>query len=154
MADNKFLAVNKDGLHYHITVALLFFRQDEMLVIEKSDPAYGNKYSVVAGHLEYGEKPIDAIKREAFEEIFLNFDSHEFVLLHVFEGLQDTCRYGVDIHDWHIYTVNKEIDITTLKFDTSEIASVKWMKIADLETNKHKFTKGSNAMLRAMKYIK
>ena len=153
MTDNKFIAVNKDGLEYHITVALMLFRNDEILIIEKADPAYGNKYSVIAGHLEQGEDPIHAIKREAFEEIFLNVDYKDFILLNKFEGLQDTCRYGVHVHDWHIFTVDREIDIETLQFDKSEISSLKWMKIAELEASKHIFTKGSNAMLRAMKYI-
>lgn len=153
MTDKKYIAVNKNGLQYHITVALLLFRDDKMLIIEKSDPAYGNKYSVIAGHLEHGEDPKNAIKREAFEEIFLDVNEKDFILLNKFEGLQDTCRYGVHIHDWHIFTIDKEIDIETLIFDKSEISSLKWIEMADLEASKHIFTKGSNAMLRAMKYI-
>ena len=77
----------KNGDKKHQTVAALFFNGEKMLIIQKADPAYQKKYSVIAGHVEDGETIEDALLREVYEETGLNIS--EFELMAVFVDLAD-----------------------------------------------------------------
>lgn len=141
--------LNNAGKKVHTTVSALFFNEKkEMLIIKKSDPAYSKKYSVVAGHVEDGETIEDALLREVFEEMNLNVSEYE--LIAEFENLNDTCRYGVSFHDWHVFKINHKIEIEKINFDKEEIESLQWMGINEIQKNKEFFTSGSKSMLSAL----
>lgn len=146
----KFEKLNDSGDSLHVTVAALFFnKNNDMLIIQKADPAYKKKYSVVAGHLEENETIEDALLREVYEEIGVNVSEYE--LLAEFKNLNDHCRYGVFFHDWNIFKINQVIDIDKIDFDKEEIISLQWMSKEKIIENKEFFTSGSKSMLTALK---
>lgn len=132
----------------HNSFCFIFNEKKEMLIIKKSDPAYSKKYSVVDGHVEDGETIEDALLREVFEEMNLNVSEYE--LIAEFENLNDTCRYGVSFHDWHVFKINHKIEIEKINFDKEEIESLQWMDINEIQKNKEFFTSGSKSMLSAL----
>jgi len=137
----------------HTTVAAMFFNEskDSILMIEKSDPAYGKKYSIVAGHVEEGESIEEAFKREIKEE--LDLDDVNYSLIHSFKELKDSCRYGAHLHDWHLFNVDFIPDINSQFFDREEISSFKWMKLEDLPAFSGNLTSGAKSLFLALGWI-
>lgn len=144
----KLERLTKEKQKVHTTVAAMFFEDDKVLIIQKADPAYKKKYSVVAGHVEEGESIEDALLREVREEIGLNVSNYS--LLESFVELPDSCRYGVDVHDWHVYQINHKIEIDKIEFDKEEIVGLKWVNKKELPEMKEFFTSGSKSMLTAL----
>lgn len=148
----KMLNMNENGEKYHTTVCGMFFNKNKILIIEKADPAYKRKFSVVAGHVEENEKIAVALKREVKEEMDIELTDN-FELLGEFKQLNDSCRYGVDIHDWYVFKINVELDIDKINFDKEEIVSLQWIEKSELKNYKDFFTPGSKSMLTAMGYF-
>ncbi len=140
--------INKNNEKIHVTVAAMFFKDDKVLIIQKADPAYKKKYSIVAGHVEEGESIEDALLREVAEETGLNIS--EYTLMESFKELKDSCRYGVNLHDWHVYRIEHEIDIDKIDFDKEEIIALHWVSLSDLPSMKEYFTSGSKSMFTAL----
>lgn len=147
----KIERLNKENEKIHTTVAAMFFRNDEVLIIQKADPAYKKKYSVIAGHVEEGETIEEALLREVYEESGLNVS--QYCLLKSFIELPDSCRYGVHLHDWHVYEIKQEIDIDKIEFDKEEIIGLHWVKKSELSSIKEYFTSGSTSMLSALGFF-
>lgn len=148
----KMLNINENGEKYHTTVCGMFFNESKVLIIEKADPAYKRKFSVVAGHVEENENIVVALKREVKEEMDIEL-TNNFELLGEFKQLNDSCRYGVDVHDWYVFKINVDIDINKINFDKEEIVSLQWIEISELKNYKDFFTPGSKSMLTAMGYF-
>jgi len=136
----------------HKTVALLIVKEDKVLLIEKSDPAYKSKFSIVAGHVNNKETINDALIREAKEEIGLEITNPDF--LFQTKEVNETCRYGVDCHDWYVFHYSKYNETTELVTDPSEIKSFEWVKLTDLEDMKDRLTPGCKALFVSMGFIK
>lgn len=148
----KMYSVNAKNQGYHTTVCGMFFDDNKVLIIEKADPAYKRKFSVVAGHVEENETIEDALKREISEELNIVLtDNYE--LLKVFKQLDDSCRYGIDIHDWYVFDIKLNIDIEKINFDKEEIISLQWIEKEELPKYKNYFTPGSKSMLTALGYF-
>ncbi|MEQ9968152.1 NUDIX hydrolase [Pectobacterium carotovorum] len=146
-----FVGRNPNGTPFHITVAALFIHNGKILIIKKSDPAYDHKYSIVAGHLENGESPRSALLREVQEELGLALIDFKFLRKET--GVKDLCRYGLNLHDWYIFFSDKYIDVDSIEFDPSEIESLEWISLDELNNIRDKFTQGSSLILEKMGYI-
>ncbi|MCC3705556.1 NUDIX hydrolase [Rouxiella badensis] len=146
-----FVGETSNGIPFHITVAMLFIYDGKILVIKKSDPAYDHKYSVVAGHLENGESPRSALLREVKEELGMTLIDFKFLSKEI--GVKDLCRYGLNLHDWYIFYSDGYIDIDSIEFDSSEIESVEWISLHELNNIRDKFTQGSSLILKKLGYV-
>lgn len=149
----KLTRLNAHGQKVHTTVAAMFFDKNEesILMIEKADPAYGNKYSIIAGHVEDNESIREAFKRELYEE--LGLEDVDFEIMKTFKELSDSCRYDVHVHDWHVFLVDYIPETNKVRFDKSEIKSLKWIKLADLPEFSKSLTSGAYSLFKAMKFI-
>ncbi|HSH55954.1 MAG TPA: NUDIX hydrolase [Candidatus Limnocylindrales bacterium] len=58
--------------------------------------------TIPAGHIEQGEEPLAAAKRESEEEVGIKADNLTVLFDGTIEG--DSCLGGADIHNWHAYT--------------------------------------------------
>lgn len=147
----KKVRLNANRELIHQTVCAIFIKNDEIMLIRKSDKAYGDKLSVVAGHIEEDEDHQSALVREVKEEIGL--DVKDFVLMKELKDLNDTCRYGANIHDWYVYKINDDIDIQKLILDKSEISELFYVKISEMKKLEDKFTSGSKSMFKALGWL-
>lgn len=146
-----FVGKSNGGVSYHITVAAIFIKDNSLLMIRKSDKAYGNKLSIVAGHLENGESPVDAIIREVKEEVGITLDSYGFIKKEV--EVPDECRHGLDLHDWYVFYSNQIRDISKINFDDTEIEYLEWVPLDKLNSIKHEFTQGASLIMKRLGYI-
>ncbi len=62
-----------------VGVGVLIVREGEVLLGLRQGAHGAGTWSPPGGHLEFGEDPIDCVRREAFEETGLNLDACQFV---------------------------------------------------------------------------
>jgi 8-oxo-dGTP pyrophosphatase MutT (NUDIX family) len=84
--------------------------RDEILLFDRV--VYPIAHTIPAGHLEHGESPAMAAKREVFEETGIIANNLEMICEEDIQG--DQCKWGADCHRWHLYktTVNSDIEIS------------------------------------------
>jgi 8-oxo-dGTP pyrophosphatase MutT (NUDIX family) len=100
----------------HPGIVQIFIENSEgKFLIEKSSKDNGFKYLPVGGHIISGETPINGIIRETKEEIGLDLKEDEFKYLGFFI---------IDFPVRFIYYMNKDIDISKLRLQSSEVESV------------------------------
>ncbi|MBU0660810.1 NUDIX hydrolase [Patescibacteria group bacterium] len=93
--------VDEDTKEYwHKSVGIFVFNEDnEALFFERV--MYPFVFTIPAGHLDIGEKPAEAVKRELLEETGLKIDAVKFTVQENIIG--DKCWRGSDNHMWHLY---------------------------------------------------
>lgn len=135
LATNQgYLTLSNHNELMHISVGMVFIKNQKILLIKKKKKAYNQKYSIVAGHLENGESPIIAIKREVKEEIGLDLNIEEVSLLKYFENIKgDVCGQNVSNHRWYVFLANQIIDDSQVNIDKGEIIEYEWVKFEDIK---------------------
>lgn len=71
--------------HIRARAIILFRRGSDVLLVDHDDPVEGLVWGVPGGGVEFGERAIDAARREALEEV--GVDPGQLRLLSVFENL-------------------------------------------------------------------
>jgi 8-oxo-dGTP diphosphatase len=89
----------KDGATHHVCIGALIRLQDKILLLKRRSYPYG--YDIPAGHVEYGETPEQAAKREIFEETGLRVKDPTLIYNGVLKG--NKCRYGAENHIYYFY---------------------------------------------------
>src|SRR6185295_1108594 len=114
---------------FPVTVHLLFFRGDQILLLRRFNTGYRDgEYSVPAGHLDGNETVMAAAAREAGEEIGVQIEAGEIVfssVMHRNEG-DERVDFFVHVHKWRGEPVNAEPD----KCD-----ELRWTDVNDLPMN-------------------
>ena len=98
---------------FPVTVHLLFFREDQILLLRRFNTGYRDgEYSVPAGHLDGNETVIAAAGREAEEEVGVQIASSEIAFSSVMHRNEDDERvdFFVHVRDWGGEPVNSEPD--------------------------------------------
>ena len=119
-----------------IQVAMLWLSNNkgELLLARRADHKVqdpGLWGPSVTGKLETGETFEDAVLREAYEELALNPES--YIPKFLFET--DFNHPDGELRKFKVFTatIDDEV-IQTLKFDTTEVAEIKWMTIGDIKS--------------------
>jgi 8-oxo-dGTP pyrophosphatase MutT (NUDIX family) len=114
---------------FPVTVHLLFFRENQILMLRRFNTGYRDgEYSVPAGHLDGNETVIAAAAREAEEEIGVQIDADDILFSSVMHRNENDERvdFFVRIAKWNGEPVNAEPD----KCD-----ELRWMSVNDLPLN-------------------
>ena len=75
---------------FPVTVHLLFFRDDQILVLRRFNTGYADgQYSVPAGHMDGGETVMEAAAREAEEEVGVKLDRLEMAFSTVMHRMEE-----------------------------------------------------------------
>jgi 8-oxo-dGTP pyrophosphatase MutT (NUDIX family) len=99
---------------FPVTVHLLFFRDDQILLLRRFNTGYADgQYSVPAGHLDGGETVLAAAAREAEEEVGVRIEPHHMTfstVMHRMEGNKEDERvdFFVHVHRWQSEPFNAE----------------------------------------------
>ena len=108
----------------HIAVAVIFIENsNNQFLIQKTSALKGGEYSSTGGHIDSGETPIKAIKREVEEELGVNVDNDNIIY------------YGFLLYDMpirYLFYLRKDININDLKLQTEEVDYVKFMSIDEI----------------------
>jgi len=114
---------------FPVTVHLLFFREDQILLLRRFNTGYADgQYSVPAGHLDGGETVIAAAAREAEEETGVRIKLSDLVfssVLHRNDG-EERVDFFVHVLDWQGEPVNTEPE----KCD-----ELRWVNVDELPDN-------------------
>ncbi len=103
-------------------VALYDKAKKQVLVVEYNP----NEFGIPGGHLEKGEEPENALKRELIEELGVNY-----------RGLLKRKDFWIHNDGKVILGFVGELDSSTkLKIDTNEIRSAKWVAVDDIINGK------------------
>ncbi len=122
----KDISINDPHGIMHVCVGAIIKQANRYLLIKRRAFPFG--YALPAGHVEYGEKPLDGLKREVYEETSLVVTNCE--LLYEGEVPGSKCRYGADRHYWHYYACFFE---SGLPFLNTESESVGWYSTEEMK---------------------
>lgn len=114
---------------FPVTVHLLFFRGDQILLLRRFNTGYGDgQYSVPAGHLDGDETVMAAAAREAEEETGLRLNADNIVFSSVMHRMEEEERVDFFVHVrlWQGEPVNAEPD----KCD-----ELRWANVDELPEN-------------------
>ncbi len=114
---------------FPVTVHLLFFRENQVLLLRRFNTGYGDgQYSVPAGHLDGGETVIAAARREGLEETGVRIEEDDLVfssVVHRRDG-DERVDFFVQVRHWQGEPVNTEPE----KCD-----ELRWVNLDDLPDN-------------------
>jgi 8-oxo-dGTP diphosphatase len=114
---------------FPVTVHLLFFQADQVLLLRRFNTGYADgQYSVPAGHLDGGETVLAAAAREAEEETGLLLDEANIIfssVMHRIDG-DERVDFFVRVQQWHGEPSNAEPD----KCD-----ELRWVHVNELPNN-------------------
>lgn len=114
----------KNGIK-HVTVGALIERDGKYLLAKRR--TYPYRFSFPAGHLEYGETPLRAVKREIFEEIGMKLEKAQLIFHDDIVG--NKCRAGANTHEWFFY----KAECNGLPIVNSELEYANWYSIEEIE---------------------
>ncbi len=103
MGEHK-LGVSSDGRPLHYSVGALITKGGRYLLLDRVRKPFG--FAGVAGHVEEGETPIEAIEREVKEESDLT--SVTCQILFDEEVLWNGCSHGDFTHHWYLFKIDVE----------------------------------------------
>ena len=110
--------------HEHIALSVIFIENSNgEFLIQKSSIQKGGEFTSTGGHVNSGETPLIAIKREVKEELGINIDE------------DDIEEYGFLSYDKplrYIFYLKKDVELTNIKVQTEEVEYAKYMSIAEI----------------------
>lgn len=123
-------AKSKNNQPMHFSVGALIQKDGQYLLVDRAVPPLG--YAGLAGHVDEGEEPIEAIKREVEEESGLKAESYK--LLFEEELDWNWCARGMKTHYWYLYKCEVSGKIKQNKRETKSIgwylpAQIKRLKL-------------------------
>ncbi len=113
------LTTSSKGKPMHFSVGAIIQRDRKYLLIDRVKPPFG--FAGVAGHVDEGETPEEALQREVEEESGLVVQ--EYRLLYEEEIEKNICSKGTEVHYWYLYECIVEGEI---KHNTKETKSIRW----------------------------
>lgn len=94
-----------------------------------------NRYDIsAAGHIDLGEEPVTAALRETKEEIGLAIDAEDLKLISVQRAYIVAENGAIENEYQWLYVLRLDAE-ASFNLQMSEVASVEWLKLTDLETN-------------------
>jgi nucleoside triphosphatase len=107
--------------------AIIFNAQNEILLCRSHK--WDNKYVIPGGHVEYGEKLEDALRREILEETGLSISSIKLI------GIKECFYNNTHYKDRHFLFMDYTCKADTLEVTlNNEAEEYVWSKLSDLHT--------------------
>ncbi|MDD5527743.1 MAG: NUDIX hydrolase [Patescibacteria group bacterium] len=109
--------------------AIIKDKEGRVLLIERKFAPFG--WAGPAGHIDEGEDPERAMKREMREEVGLQVEKSQLLFHEMLAW--NKCSRGVLGHDWYLYEVLEWSG--EIKREKSEVKNIRWVeldKIKDL----------------------
>src|SRR3989338_10969839 len=101
----------------HLSVGAVIKNKNKYLIINRN--LYPPGYASVAGHVNKGEKPEQALEREVKEETNYKILSKKLLFHQIIEG--NECRTGFTKHEWHLYECKCKGRLKLLKREEKSI---------------------------------
>lgn len=113
-----------------VAVAILH-RDNKIFVAKRADhkPSLPGVFELIGGHIELGEQPIDAVKRELVEEVGLDLDKSKF---HIFEAFVYKSTTSSEPKIEICYLVELTDDIEP-KINPDDHSEARWIDSTELD---------------------
>lgn len=102
----------------HFSVGAVIKKHDKYLIINRN--LYPPGYAGIAGHVNKGEKPEQALVREVKEESNYDIINKKLLFHEIIQG--NECRTGFKIHEWFLYECKCEGKLKILKREEKSIS--------------------------------
>lgn len=112
------LAKSKKDQPMHFTVGALIEKSGKYLLVDRVQPPLG--FAGIAGHVDEGEGPAEALKREVEEESGLKLSSYKLLLEEELDW--NWCAKGVNTHYWYLFECKFSGKIKENKRETKSIS--------------------------------
>ncbi len=99
MNKSKTSVINGKTIHYSVGV-IITDEQQRLLLIDRATPPFG--LAGVAGHVDEGEEPLEALVREVGEEVGLGLKVPKLLLDEFIDW--NWCGGGIMGHYWYLYS--------------------------------------------------
>jgi len=110
----------------HFSVGALIQKNGKYLLIDRASPPFG--FAGVAGHIDEGEEPSEALNRELKEESGLTLKHAAMLIEEEVDG--NVCSKGTTIHYWYVYGC----EVTgTVKRNLRETKSIGWYSAEEIK---------------------
>ncbi len=116
----------KDGKKIHYSVGAIIVRDGKYLLVDRLKIPYG--FACVAGHVDEGETPEDAIQREIKEESGLKTEKIELLDEEFIDW--NECRRGVRGHYFYVFKTEAG---GMVAFNSQETKSIGWYSIDEIK---------------------
>jgi 8-oxo-dGTP pyrophosphatase MutT (NUDIX family) len=120
--------VDATGEYWHESAGV-FVRRADGLFLFFERVLFPLEWTVPAGHVDAGEEPRLAARRELWEEVGLSTEPDDLAELGVDEMLGDSCWRGSDAHRWHSFLV--EVPAGTTVEVREEGHRPKWLSLRE-----------------------
>ncbi|HEV2403655.1 MAG TPA: NUDIX domain-containing protein [Candidatus Saccharimonadales bacterium] len=117
----------------YIVVGAFIVRDGKVLLVQENHPPDKGKWNIPAGKLDFGENPLDTVKREAFEEAGIDFDPTYLL------GIHSIYRKDVpgEVHAFRVIFCGEAKNDVSLEHGEAvdgiaEIADYKWLKLKEV----------------------
>lgn len=109
----------------HILITIIYIENNNHeFLIQKTSPEKSGLYSSTGGHVQYKENSKQTIIREVFEELGVDISKDNIKYI-------KNISLGIPLCD--IYYLKKDIDLSKLKLQSSEVSSVSFLKRETIE---------------------
>lgn len=123
--------VHKDGLFHNEIVLWVINSKNNTVLLQRRSPnkaSNPNKLAVCAGHVSAGETVLEALYKEAQEEIGINLDEYNFSFLDKVKVYSPTnCCFS------HHYYIDAEISLDEFVIQKEELSEVLYMDYEKLK---------------------
>jgi 8-oxo-dGTP pyrophosphatase MutT (NUDIX family) len=85
--------------------------------------------TVPSGHVDSGESPLEAAKRETKEEI--GYKANKLIFIAEEDIIGDSCRRGADAHRWHAYLLPLDKNISVEVTEKDEGRNPVWLTLEE-----------------------
>jgi 8-oxo-dGTP pyrophosphatase MutT (NUDIX family) len=115
----------RNGRSIHFSAGAVIRRGDKLLLIDRVKPPFG--MAGLAGHVDEGETPTQAVIREVSEESGLKVTSTKLL----FEEFVDwnECSKGITGHHWYVFECETNEEV---KANRAEAKSFGWYDVEQL----------------------
>lgn len=117
--------MNSSGQEMHYSVGAVIIRDGKFLLLNRVKPPFG--WAGPAGHVDQGESPEIAIRREVLEETGLQVTHMTLLYVEQIDG--NICRHSVICHYWCLYACEAHGDFRAA---ATEAKSMIWASQDDL----------------------
>jgi 8-oxo-dGTP pyrophosphatase MutT (NUDIX family) len=120
--------VADDGEYWHESSGV-FIRNHENKFLFFERLMFPFAVTVPAGHVDTGEDPLTAVRRETMEEVGLEADNFTDITDEDITG--DSCRRGCDAHRWHAYLAKLDKNLSLEVKEREEGHKPSWLTLEE-----------------------
>ncbi|HHW69556.1 MAG TPA: NUDIX domain-containing protein [Tenericutes bacterium] len=151
--------VYNDG-DWHRSIHVWIMNSKNEILVQKRSPkkeTLPNLWAIsIAGHVRSGENSVEAIIREAKEELNLDIKQDDLIYLFTINRIQPYKDSHINVID-DVYLLKYDLDLDNVKLQRSELTDVKYIYYKDLEqkfiTNDPNFVPKTEEQIKLFKEI-